>query len=101
MPPSGLRHLRETGLVINVDTALRVDAVLQVGAEIQTVTVEATAAHVDTQTQQTGEVIGGTEMANLPLNAVPEGLENGIGKPERQKVLHGFLAQVVVVAIDL
>src|SRR6266699_775433 len=51
--------------------------------------------------KQTGEVIGSTEMANLPLNAVPEGLESGIGKPERQKVLHGFLAQVVVDPIDL
>src|SRR5438093_11533999 len=65
---AGFTPYRETGLVINVDTALRVDAVLQVGAEIQTVTVEATAAHVDTQTQQMGEVISGTEMANLPLN---------------------------------
>jgi hypothetical protein len=64
----GFKVYRETGLAIDVDTALRVDAVLQVGAEVQTVTVEATAAHVDTQTQQTGEVIGGTEMANLPLN---------------------------------
>src|SRR5215831_1474789 len=65
---TGFKVYQETGLVINVDTALRVDAVLQVGAELQTVTVESTAVHVDTQTQQTGEVIGGTEMANLPLN---------------------------------
>jgi len=65
---TGFKVYRETGLVINVDTALRVDAVLQVGAELQTVTVESTAVHVDTQTQQTGEVIGGTEMENLPLN---------------------------------
>jgi hypothetical protein len=65
---TGFKVYQETGLVINVDTALRVDAVLQVGAEVQTVTVESTAVHVDTQTQQTGEVIGGTEMENLPLN---------------------------------
>ena len=85
MPPSGLRHLRETGLVINVDTALRVDAVPQVGAETQTVTVEATAAQVDTQTQADGR----------------GDWQHRDGKPERQKVLHGFLAQVVVDPIDL
>ena len=51
---TGFTPYRETGLVINVDTALRVDAVPQVGAETQTVTVEATAAQVDTQTQPDG-----------------------------------------------
>src|SRR5436190_15176222 len=65
---SGFVAYRQTGLVIDVDTALRVDAVMQVGLEKQEVTVTADAAQVDTRTQQTGEVIGGQEMANLPLN---------------------------------
>jgi hypothetical protein len=65
---SGFVAYRQTGLVINVDTALRVDAVLQVGLQKQEVTVIAAAAQVDTRTQQTGEVISGTEMEDLPLN---------------------------------
>ena len=65
---SGFVAYRQTGLVIDVDTALRVDAVLQVGLQKQEVTVIAAAAQVDTRTQQTGEVISGTEMEDLPLN---------------------------------
>src|SRR5205807_7914984 len=65
---SGFQKYQEQGLKIDVDTALRVDPVLQVGAVTQEVNVIAAAAQVDTQTQQTGEVISGTEMANLPLN---------------------------------
>src|SRR5438132_722747 len=65
---SGFQKYQEQGLKIDVDTALRVDAALQVGAVTQEVNVIAAAAQVDTQTQQTGEVISGTEMTNLPLN---------------------------------
>ncbi|PYV21067.1 MAG: hypothetical protein DMG27_21620 [Acidobacteria bacterium] len=65
---SGFVTYRQIGLVIDVDTALRVDAVLQVGLQKQEVTVIAAAAQVDTRTQQTGEVISGTEMEDLPLN---------------------------------
>src|ERR1035441_7949091 len=65
---TGFKEYTEQGLIINVDTALTVDAALVVGAEIQTVTVTATAAQVNTQTTQTGEVVESTEMANMPLN---------------------------------
>ncbi len=65
---SGFGTYRQTGVVIDVDTALRVDAVLQVGLAKQEVTVTADAAQVNTRTTQIGEVIGGTEMENLPLN---------------------------------
>jgi hypothetical protein len=64
----GFKVYQETGLKIDVDTALRVDAVLQVGAVTQEVSVTAAAAQVDTQTQQTGEVIQSREMQDLPLN---------------------------------
>ena len=65
---SGFQDYQETGLIIDVDTALRADAALVIGATVQTVTVTAAAAQVNTETSQTGEVIGGTEMVNLPLN---------------------------------
>src|SRR2546427_4370602 len=65
---SGFVVYRQTGLVLDVDTALRVDAVLQVGLQKQEVTVAAAAAQVDTGTTQMGQVIEGAEMENLPLN---------------------------------
>jgi hypothetical protein len=64
----GFTGYQEKSLVIDVDSALRVDAVLNVGGGKQEITVTAAAAQVDTQTNQIGEVIGSTEMANLPLN---------------------------------
>ncbi len=33
--------------------------------------------------------------------AVPEGLEDGVGEPKDQEILNGFLAQVMVDAVDL
>ena len=65
---SGFGTYRQTGVVIDVDTALRVDAVLQVGLAKQEVTVTADAAQVNTRTTQTGEVVQSTEMENMPLN---------------------------------
>ena len=64
---AGFKEYQEQSLVIDVDTSLRVDAVLQVGTEIQKVTVTASAAQVNTQTSQTGELVAAAEMVNLPL----------------------------------
>ncbi len=61
-------NYKQTGIVINVDSALRVDATLKVGANQQQVTVQSSQVHVDTETAQMGEVIGAKEMTNLPLN---------------------------------
>ena len=65
---AGFREYLDQGLRIDVDTSLTADVVLQVGAEIQKVTVTAATAQVNTQTTQTGEVIESTEVANMPLN---------------------------------
>lgn len=65
---TGFRAYQDQGLKIDVDSSLTADAVLQVGAETQSVTVTATTAQVNTQTTQTGEVVESTEMANMPLN---------------------------------
>ena len=64
----GFELYRQTGLVINVNSALRVDAALKVGGVSQEVSVSATAAHVETSNTQIGEVIGTTKMTALPLN---------------------------------
>ena len=65
---SGFGGYQQTGLVIDVNSALRVDATMQVGAVAQEVTVSSTAVHAETTSTQLGEVITGTHMTSLPLN---------------------------------
>ena len=64
----GFAELKVNNLVIDVDTSRQVDADLKVGGNQEKVTVNSTAAHVDTETNQIGEVIGQKEMTDLPLN---------------------------------
>lgn len=59
---------RETGIVLNVNAALRIDAALHVGPVSQSVTVQANAVHVQTISTQLGQVIGSTMMTSIPLN---------------------------------
>lgn len=65
---AGFRLYKQRGLVLNINTALRVDATLEVGAVAQAVTVSSTAVHVSTSSTQLGQVITGTKMTALPLN---------------------------------
>jgi hypothetical protein len=64
---SGFAPFRETGLLLDVNSALTVDVVLKVGDVKEAVTVTSTAAHVETTTTQLGEVISGQEMTGVPL----------------------------------
>jgi hypothetical protein len=63
----GFRLFRETGLVLDVNSALVVDVAMQIGEVKEAVTVSGTAVHVETATTQMGEVIGGQEMTEVPL----------------------------------
>src|SRR5882762_10089465 len=65
---SGFSDYKKTALVINVDTALQVDAEMHVGAAQQVISVEAAVAQVETRSAEMGEVISGKEMTDLPLN---------------------------------
>jgi len=65
---AGFKEYRQTGLVLDVNTALRVDTTLQVGAVTQEVNVSAAAVHVDTSSTQMGEVIGTSKVELVPLN---------------------------------
>ena len=56
---TGFKGYRETGLVVNVNSALVVDARLDVGEVKQQVSVSSTAVHVDTTSTRMGEVITG------------------------------------------
>ena len=63
----GFKAYRQTGLIVDVNTALEVDVALEVGAASQTVVVSSAALHVDTESTQMGEVITGKEMTDVPL----------------------------------
>lgn len=64
----GFSELQENGIVLNVNTALRIDAALRVGALSQHIEVSANAVQVDMVSTQLGDVIGSTSMTSLPLN---------------------------------
>jgi hypothetical protein len=64
----GFRPYRRTGIVVDVNSALRVDAVLQLGARSDAVTVVENPLRVETTSTQAGEVITGAQMTAVPLN---------------------------------
>lgn len=65
---AGFKEFRETGLVLDVNTALTVDVPLQLGEASQEVTVTSAAVLVETTNTQMGEVIDNTKMTTVPLN---------------------------------
>jgi Carboxypeptidase regulatory-like domain/TonB dependent receptor len=64
----GFKSFDQTGLVINANSALRVDAILSVGTINEKVEVRTDAVHVETESTQMGEVITGKTMTAVPLN---------------------------------
>jgi len=64
----GFKTYTETGLVINANSALRVDATLSVGTINEKIEVRTDAVHVETESTQMGEVITGKTMTAVPLN---------------------------------
>jgi len=63
----GFRHYLQTGLILNVDSALTVDVPMQLGQVAQEVTVNSTPVHVDMTNTQMGEVIGSNKITSVPL----------------------------------
>jgi Carboxypeptidase regulatory-like domain len=64
----GFKSFDQTGLVINANSALRVDATLSVGTISEKIEVRTDAVHVETESTQMGEVITGKTMTAVPLN---------------------------------
>jgi hypothetical protein len=64
----GFKTYTETGLVINANSALRVDATLSVGTINEKIEVRTDAVHVEAESTQMGEVITGKTMTAVPLN---------------------------------
>ena len=69
---TGFKSQKKTGLVVDADAAVRVDASLAVGNKTETVTVTASAAQaeaqVDTVATHLGEVVQAVQITSLPLN---------------------------------
>jgi hypothetical protein len=63
----GFKPLRRTGVVIDVDSKVVVDASLAIGERTDAVIVSESAAHLETVDTQMGEVITGKQMTAVPL----------------------------------
>jgi len=65
---NGFKEFQQIGIAIDANSALTVDARLQVGGVHEEVIVSSTAVRVETTNTQMGEVIGSSKMESLPLN---------------------------------
>jgi Carboxypeptidase regulatory-like domain/TonB dependent receptor len=65
---AGFRPYLRTGIVINANSAIKIDAVLQLGEKSDVVTVVENRLHVETTSTQMGQVITGQQMTAVPLN---------------------------------
>jgi Carboxypeptidase regulatory-like domain len=65
---TGFKSYTRTGLVIDANSALRVDVPLQVGAINEKIEVMTDSVHVETENTQMGEVITGRTITAVPLN---------------------------------
>jgi hypothetical protein len=65
---SGFKPRKQTGLAIDLDSAIHVDVTLEVAEKIDTVTVADTEIHVEAASTQLGEAITGRAMTAVALN---------------------------------
>jgi len=64
----GFKPYKRTGLVIDVNAALREDINLTMGEQSEEVVVSDTAVHVETESSQMGEVVTGSQITSVALN---------------------------------
>ena len=65
---TGFNPYQRTGITVDANSALVVDAVLEVGVRAQAVTVNENAVRVETSDTQIGEIISGSKIAAVPLD---------------------------------
>jgi hypothetical protein len=65
---NGFKEFQQTRVTIDANSAVRIDARLQVGGIHEEMTVSSSAVRVETTNTQMGEVIGSAKMQSLPLN---------------------------------
>jgi Carboxypeptidase regulatory-like domain len=64
----GFQPYRRTGISVDTNSALSIDAGLRVGERSDRVTVSDSAVHLETYSSQVGEVIDSKQMTAVPLN---------------------------------
>jgi hypothetical protein len=64
----GFKPYRRAGIVVDADSALIVDATLEVGTRADSVVVQEAAVHAETSDSQMGEIIAATQIEAVPLN---------------------------------
>src|SRR3984885_8440928 len=64
----GFKTFQQSRIVIDANSAIKVDVKLELGEISEKVTVESQAVHVETQSTQMGEVINSQKMTAVPLN---------------------------------
>jgi len=64
----GFNSPKRAGIVMDADSALRVDLTVQMAERVEEVTVLANAVAVETTSTQIGEVVTGTQMTGVALN---------------------------------
>src|SRR5262245_40269956 len=64
----GFKPLKRTGIQVDADSALQLNATLELGEQSETVTVSVNAVRVDTVSTQLGEVVPSQTMTTLSLN---------------------------------
>ena len=64
----GFKSFQKNGIVIDANSAIRVDVRLEVGSVSEKVEVSSSAVQVETQSTQMGEVITGQRITAVPLN---------------------------------
>src|SRR5712671_5152141 len=64
----GFKPYKRTGLVIDVNAALREDIALTMGEQSEEVVVSDTAVRVETESSQMGDVVTGTQITSVALN---------------------------------
>jgi hypothetical protein len=64
----GFKSERQSGIVLDVDQTVRVETTLTIGSSTETISVNATALTLDTDTAAVEQTITGQQIAALPLN---------------------------------
>jgi hypothetical protein len=65
---TGFKTFHQSRIVIDANSAIKIDVKLELGEVSEKVTVESQAVHVETQSTQMGEVINSQKMTAVPLN---------------------------------
>jgi hypothetical protein len=68
MQIDGFKPQKRTGIQVDADSALQINATLELGEQSETVTVSVNAVRVDTVSTQLGEVVASQTMTSLSLN---------------------------------